>query len=114
MSKPTNPADAALEAAISDVLASRRIALGAVSQAARDAERIADEARNTAWRIAERTEQRIRTIRAAFDATRRAKIAGIDAEAEVHDATHELTSADMAQLAYAVDTLCEELTGRKA
>jgi hypothetical protein len=113
VSKPTHPTDAAVEAAIGEVLASRRNALDAVTQAVHDAERIAEEARDTTRGIAERTERRILRIRAGFDAACRAKIAAIDAETEVHDAAHELTPVDIARLARAVDALCEELTGPK-
>lgn len=110
MRKSAQFTEVAVEAAISDVLTSRRNALDAVAHAAGDAERVADEARKTSRRIAERADRRIRKLRLAFDAAIRAKIAVIDAEAAAQDAAHELTPSDMTQLAHAVEALCDELT----
>jgi hypothetical protein len=108
---PPHAADLAVEAAIGLVLASERAARDAVAQATRDAERLADDARAGAREIAERTDRRIRGIRAAFEARAVQAIAAIDAEAALQDATHELSAEDFARLARAVDALCEELTG---
>jgi hypothetical protein len=109
----THRDDVSVEAAINDVLVSRRRAVDAMARAEQDGARIVDGSRDAARRIAERAERRIRAMRAAFEAAGRAKLAAIDAEVERHGAAHELMPADDMQLARAVEALCNELTGTR-
>lgn len=112
MHKTPPPAETlAVEAAIGLVLASECAARDAVAQAERDAEKLAENARADSRKISERTDRRIRRMRAAFEARATQAIDAIDAEAARQDAAHELSSGDLTRLARAVDALCEELTG---
>ena len=81
-----SPADAAVEAAISRVLDAELAAHDDVDRATRDAAAIVEDAGATARAIAERTERRIRKLRAAFETRAAREVAAIDAEALAQDA----------------------------
>lgn len=108
---PPHQADLAAEAAIGLVLASERAARDAVAQAARDADKLAEDARAEARETGERADRRIRRVRAAFETRAVQAIGALDAEAALQDAAHELSSEDLERLARAIGAVCEELTG---
>jgi len=103
-------ADAAIEAAIGLVLATERAANDAVEQAARDAATQVEEARGRARAIEERTERRIRALRAAFAARAERVIAELDAQAAAQDAAGPPSSDDLARVASAARALAIDLT----
>ncbi|MFO1324424.1 MAG: hypothetical protein U1F15_10195 [Burkholderiales bacterium] len=111
---PPPSADAAVEAAIERVLSAERQARDAVEQAARDAAALADAARADARAVAERTDRRIRNLRATFATRAEREIAALDAEAALQDAARELSAADLERLAQAVDALARDLTSGPA
>jgi hypothetical protein len=104
------PAEAAVEAAIARVLNAERDAREAVAQATRDAAAMNENARGVARALAERTERRIRAVRAAFEATVAVEVAAIDAEATAQDASGPLSTNDLERLERTIAALAAELT----
>jgi hypothetical protein len=104
------PAETAVEAAITRVLSAERDAREAVAQATRDAAAMSENARGAARALAERTERRIGTVRAAFEAVVAADVAAIDADATAQDASQPLSADDLHRLERAIAALAAELT----
>jgi hypothetical protein len=69
-----------------------------------------EAARSAARAAAERTERRIRGVRAAFEAHAMAEVAALDAAAAEAGARHDLTPAELARLDDAVATLAARIT----
>ncbi len=113
MASPS-PADAAVEAAISRVLDAELAAHDDVDRATREAAAIVEDAATTARAIAERTERRIRKLRAAFETRAARAVAEIDAQALAQDRVYELTPDDRTRLERAVAALSNELTAGAA
>ena len=110
MATPT-ATDAAVETAIGRVLDAERSANEDVDRAAREAASIMDDGRATARAIAERTERRLRSLRAAFESRAEREVAAIDAQAFAEDTLRDLTTDDLARLERAAAALAAELTG---
>jgi vacuolar-type H+-ATPase subunit H len=106
-----SPTDAAVEAAISQVLEAERAANEDVERATPEAAAIVEGARAQARAIAERTERRLRGLRAAFEARSARELAAIDEQALAQDTVRELTNEDLARLERAVAVLSGELIG---
>jgi hypothetical protein len=100
----------AVDAAIASVLDAEHSARDAVAQAGEAAAAMTEDARAGARDLAARTERRIRSIRAAFEARTAADVAALDAAATDAGATHRLTPGERARLDVAVATLAAELT----
>jgi len=105
------PGEAAAETAITRVLNTERAAADAIAQATREAATLNDNARAAARALVERTERRIRAVRAAFAARVAGELAAIDAQAAAQDAGQPLAAADMGRLERAAAALAAELTG---
>jgi len=107
----TDPAPPdAVDAAIARVLDAERAAGDAVAQAGETAAAMTEDARAAARALATRTERRIRSIRAAFEARTAAEVAALDAAATDAGAQHALTPEERARLDAAVAILAAELT----
>ncbi len=111
--KPTVESDTAVEEAIAQVLAAERAAADSVAQANRDGAAIADQARERARAIAQRTEGRMERVRAAFEAATQAQLADIAVAVEVIDDRAPPTPGDRDRLAAAVTALAATLTGER-
>jgi hypothetical protein len=112
MTNPDRPApDAAVDAAIARVLDAEHKARDAVRDGEAEAAAMIELARASARALGERTERRIRGVRAAFEARTSATVAALVAEADAAGAAHELTAADLVRLDAAVAALAALLTG---
>jgi len=105
------PTEATAEAAITRVLNAERDAREAIAQATREAVTMQENARAAARALSERTERRIREVRAALAARLAAEVEAIDAQAAAQDAGQALGAAELARLERAVAALAAELTG---
>jgi len=103
--------DNAVDVAIGRVLNAERAAHEDVERAAHEATAIVESARATARAVSERTERRIRGVRAAFESRAAREAAAIDAETLSQDAARALTPEDLARLERAVAALSGALTG---
>jgi vacuolar-type H+-ATPase subunit H len=103
--------DDAVEAAIAHVLQAERAARDAIAQAQAEASAIVTEARERARSLAERTERRMRDVRAAFEATTDARLADIAAAAAAIERRDAETTVDHARSSAAVAALAARLTG---
>jgi len=106
-------AEAAAETAIAHVLSAERGAGDAIAQAAHEAAVVNELARARARALVERTERRIRAVRAAFAARVAGEVAAIDAQAAAQDAEQPLAAGDLERLDRAVVALAAELTGER-
>jgi len=104
------PPSAAVEAAIAGVLDAEHAARDAVTQAGEAAAAMTEAARAASRALAARTERRIRSIRAAFEARTAAAVAALDAAATDPGVAHELTPDERGRLDAAVAILAAELT----
>lgn len=112
MTNADRPApDAAVEAAIARVLDAEHQARDAVGDADGAAAALIEMARASARALAERTEHRIRSVRAAFEAQTSETVAMLGAAADAAGAEHDLTAVDLARLDIAVTALAAFLTG---
>ncbi len=103
--------DATAEAAINRVLSAERDAREAIAQATREADTMNESARAAARALGERTERRIRALRAAFAARLAAEVDAIDVQAAAQDAGQPLSADELDHLERAVAALAAELTG---
>jgi hypothetical protein len=106
---PAAPFDA-VDAAIASVLDAEHAARDAVTRAGDTAAAMTEEARATSRALAARTERRIRSIRAAFEARTAADVADLDAAATDAGVPHQLTPDEHSRLDAAVAILAAELT----
>jgi hypothetical protein len=104
------PAHDAVEAAIARVLDAEHAAREAVTQAGETAAEMVEAARGEGRAIAERTERRIRAVRATFEARTAAEVAALDALATDAGVRHELTPDESVRLDAAVAALAARLT----
>ena len=105
------PLDNAVEAAITRVLDAEAAARDAIVHARNEALEIAEQARARARRLALHRDERIRSVRAAFERKVAADVAALEAEAAALDARHDLAPAEIARLERAVAALAARLTG---
>jgi len=98
-------------AAIARVLQSERDASQTIEHSRVAAAQLKEDARTQARRLAERTEQRIRSVQAAFERERERRLAAIDADVAQLSRTHEPGAEELAALERAVQALAQELTG---
>lgn len=113
---PENPKllpEAAVEAAIAQVLQAEAAAREAVAVARDDAEVIAEAARERTRNIGLSADRRIAIVRAAFGAKIVAEVASLDAQAWALDADRAPTPDEVARVERAVLSLAESLTGAK-
>jgi hypothetical protein len=101
----------AVDAAIARVLEAERAARDAVVQAGETAAAMTEEARAAARTLAERTERRIRGIRAAFEERATAEVAALDATAAATSQERALGADELARVEAAVAALAASLTG---
>jgi len=107
----SNSAHEAVEAAIARVLAAERDALASVAQATHQADEIAEQARASARALAQRTDRRIRSVRAAFERALSERLEALHAEEARVAMRHEPSADELAALEQALRTLADELTG---
>ena len=100
-----------IDAAIARVLEAERAARDAVAQAGATAAATTEEARAAARTLAERTERRIRGIRAAFEEQATAEVAALEATAAETSMEHPLGPDELARVDAAVAALAARLTG---
>lgn len=100
----------AVEAAIARVLDAEHAAREAVNQAADAAAAMNEAARAGGRAVAERTERRLRAVRAAFEAQTTAEVAARDAMANDAGARHELSVDEVTRLDAAIATLAARMT----
>jgi len=100
----------AVDAAIASVLDAEHEARDAVAQAGETAAAMTEDARAASRALATRTERRIRSIRAAFEARTAADVAALDAAATDAGVPHELAPDERARLDAAVAILAADLT----
>ena len=98
-------------AAIARVLDAEHKARDAVRDAEAEAAAMIELARASARALAERTERRIRGVRAAFEARTSETVARDRRRGRRRGRAHELTAADLARLDAAVAALAALLTG---
>jgi vacuolar-type H+-ATPase subunit H len=103
--------EASVEAAISRVLNAERSANEHVERATREAAAIVENGRAMARAIAERTDRRLRRLRAAFEIRGDRAVGAIGAQALAEAAAHDLAADDLARLERAVAVVCAELIG---
>lgn len=100
--------------AIARVLQAEKDAAQSIGRSRAAAQLVAEDARSDARRMSDRTEQRIRSVLAAFERELARQLAGIDAEAAALLQPHALTEEELAALDRAVRALAHELTGTPA
>lgn len=110
LNQPPSPERAA-EAAIAQVLAAERAARDAMAAVHDEAAHIGEQARAQARTLAERTQRRIRRLRAAFERRTDAEVAALRAQADALAAPHEPGSDEAARVDEAVARLAAQLTG---
>jgi hypothetical protein len=106
-----NERDDAAEVAMARVLAVERDARDAMARAQLDAERIGEDTRAAARRLNERTEQRLRSIVAAFERDCAERVAAIDADVDKLDVPQPIADVDRARLERALASLARQLAG---
>jgi len=104
------PAHDSVEAAIARVLDAEHAAREAVTEAGDTAAAMIEAARAEGRAITERTERRIRAVRATFEARTGADVAALDAVAIDAGVRHELTQDEIARVDAAVAALAARLT----
>jgi hypothetical protein len=97
--------------AIATVLRAEVEAREAILQSQFEAGHIAEAARADTRALHERTERRIRTLVAAFERERAARVTALDAQAAAAARPHVPSADELAALAQAVRALARELTG---
>ncbi len=110
LNPPSSPERAA-EAAIAQVLAAERAARDAIASARDEAAHIAEQSRAQARALAERTQRRIRRLRAAFEQGADAEVSALQAQADALLAPHDIGSDEAARVDNAVARLAAQLTG---
>lgn len=111
MKRDRGSQDAAVEAAIAQVLDAEHAARDAVREAEEAAAAMTEAARAAARELAARTERRIGGVRARFEQKTSAEVATLDAEAAAASAPHDLSTEELARLDVAVAELARQLTG---
>jgi cell division septum initiation protein DivIVA len=108
ISKPAS--DDAVEMAIMRVLDAEAAAREAIARARVLSAEIAEKARQTARSLRLVADRRLERVRAAFDARCTTEVAALEAQAAALAATHDPTSAEVAEIELAVAALARTLT----
>jgi len=108
--KPPSPERAA-EAAIAQVLAAERMAREAIAATHVEAAHISESSRARVRDLADRTQRRIRRLRAAFELRADTEVAALRAQADALAAPHELAGGEATRVDGAVSRLAAQLTG---
>jgi hypothetical protein len=111
MSQGADRSDAKVEAAIARVLACERDARDAIARAGREAAELAEAGRAAARAVGERTETRIRSVRAAFERRLAAELDALHAAEDAIVDDEPIAGDDLARLDRAIAALAAELTG---
>jgi len=101
----------AVEAAMAQVLAAEAAARESVALAHAEAARTGERSRAAVRALAERTEHRLRRLRAAFERAADAEVAALQAQAEALSRPTEPGRDDAARIEQAVARLTAQLTG---
>ncbi len=101
----------AVEAAMAQVLAAEAAARESVALAHAEAGHTGERSRAAVRALAERTELRVRRLRAAFERAADAEVAALQSQAETLSRPTEPDSGDVFRIAQAVARLAAQLTG---
>jgi hypothetical protein len=96
---------------MAQVLAAEAAARESVAQARNEARHTGERSRAAVRALAERTQRRVRHLRAAFGRTGDAEVAALQAQAEALSLPAAPGSGDAARIARAVARLAAQLTG---
>lgn len=107
--KPIVDPDVAADAAIARVLTAERAARQSVECARAEVGPIAEGARASARRLAERTEQRVQALGALFERDRQVQVAQISAAISALQQPEPMSTDDAARLQAAVDAVARLL-----
>jgi hypothetical protein len=111
MSRHAPPVEAdAIDQAIARVLAAEEAAQWSVARAATEAAQLREGARETARAIAQRTERRVRAVRARYEDRIASRVAALDGELPA-PTRHVVDAEQTARLERALAFVAAELTG---
>lgn len=112
MSPHAPPGDErAVEAAMAQVLAAEAAARDAVAQARRDAQLEAESTRAAVRALGERTQRRIRCLRAAFERSTHDELRALQAQAAALQSPHKPAADEAVRIERAVARVAAQLTG---